>query len=78
MARYVVDVKTFFSFEVDADTPEAARIVADAFIENVMCATHATVEGYNSGVDRDAIGHVVPSEICPGIDGETEVSEADE
>lgn len=75
MVRYAVDVKAFFSFEVDAETPEEARLVADCFIEHVMVAESATVEGYNSDLDAP-IGTVVPAEIIPSIDGESDVEKA--
>jgi hypothetical protein len=78
MPRYTVDVKAFVSFDVDAPTEADARIAADAFVENCLTASHATVEGYNSGLPEDTVGRIVPSEISPSVDGETDVEETDE
>lgn len=72
MPKYSVDVKAFIAFEVEAENEDDARAVADAFVENCLVAEHATVEGYNEGLD-DPIGAVVPSEIVPSVDGETDV-----
>ncbi|HQC72056.1 MAG TPA: hypothetical protein PLE42_04980 [Candidatus Competibacteraceae bacterium] len=74
MPRYIVDAKAFISLEVDADDPAAARLVAEAFIENGMMVFPATVAGYNAGLDNP-VGTVVPSEIAPMVDGLADVTE---
>lgn len=72
MARYLVDAKAFISLEVNAETPEEARLVAEAFIENAMMVFPATVQGYNAELDNP-VGTVVPSEIAPMVDGLADV-----
>ena len=76
MPRYSVDVKAFFSFEVDAADEQSARRAADEFVETALSATTDTVLGYNQAGDDD-MPQIVPSEIVAAIDGETEVEEVD-
>ena len=74
MPQYEVDVKAFINVTVRADSPEDARIVADAFVENGLWASPEGVRSYNEGTDNP-IGVVVPKEYEPAVDGDSVVEE---
>lgn len=74
MPRYTVDVKAFFSIEVEAPNAAQARCAADAAIEDLMVADENTLAGYNEG--RETGSHIVPQQIHPAIDGVSDVDPA--
>lgn len=73
MPKFSVDVKALIAFEVYAANENDARIAADAFVENCLAATPDTVEGYNKGLPEDTVGEIVPAEIAPSVDGDSDV-----
>ena len=76
--RFRVDVKAFFALDVEAATPADAQRVADAFVESVMTAEPATIAGYVEGLPADAVGKPVEQFIEASVDGESDVTLADD
>lgn len=72
---FEVDVKAFISVKVKAESEEAARTAADAFVEALSPGYHYIV-GFNAGGTKDA--PQIDADATGGfsIDGESEVDEA--
>ena len=79
---YTVDVKAFFSVEVEAPTPEAARKEADEFITRMMVAGEDAIAGYLAGQEPregdDKLCIAPGQNVEASIDGESEVSDGAE
>lgn len=64
--KFDVDVKAFFSFEVEANSAAEAKEQAEAFIESAMEASEAFIDGYNETTTGPKI---VSRVVSPAIDG---------